>query len=228
MPKLLQGRVYQVGLLLLVCAASAAAGLALRGGKASTSKSARSFQFQRSDEKVIESRPLPDDPFQLGDLSVKHMKLGFRQKFNAKAIAESADSQNDDWLENLSFTIKNKLDKSMTYINLHLEFPETGTVGPRMVYTFDLGTNPGVPDNIKKFSKPLRLPPNDVFTFSLSARELGAIKTFLSHGGFQLSNLNQAIVKVEYILFEDGMRWEQGHWYKANPNVLGGYEKISK
>lgn len=209
MVKLRTSRTLQLIMLLLVCTTSGLVGFAFRGN------SERTLTIpQQSDEKVIERKEYGYEPFKFDNLSVRKVKIAPNQKLNARSLAESQGGQLEDWLEDLEFTIKNKWDKTITYLDLDLTFPETRGGRPMMVYDLDIGIHPSAVGDAVKYGKPLALNADETLTFNLSAERLKKIKRFLALGGFELINLNKVVIRIGYIIFEDGMKWEQGSWYK--------------
>ena len=226
--------VIQILVLFAVCVASAAIGFASRSNNANVSipTSSKPLVLRQLDEKVIERRKYSNEPFEFSDLSVKKIKVSPGQKLSARALAESGGGKVEDWLENLSFTIKNTTDKQITYINYILEFTETGVGRPMMQYVLDKGLHPTAPEIWRKYIPPLALNPGDSFTFELSAEELQQIQKFLEQGSFQLANLNKVNIHIDTVIFADGMKWSQGDLYKPAPGEQpapgkpGKYERV--
>ncbi|MGA9772432.1 MAG: hypothetical protein WBV94_25590 [Blastocatellia bacterium] len=221
-------RINQTVLLLAVCVASAMLGFALRDNKAIAAKSLPVATLLQSDEKVIEKQDFPNEPFELDDLSVRNFSIVPHQKFSAKSIAENNSTGIGDWLENLKFVIKNKVDKRITYIYIELDFPETETIGPMMVYNkLSIGIHPKAFGDSLKHDTPLALEPGGKTTFTLSAQRLRLIKDFLAFRNFQLEDLNKAVIRISYVIFDDGTKWSLGDYYKPDPSVPGGYQRIN-
>ena len=224
MARLKKRSVLQGLVLFIVCVASALIGFALRNNYASTPESDRLSVIQQSDEKVIEIKEFPGKPFDLSDLSVRKVKIQPGEKLKVRSVAES-----EEWLDGLEFNIKNKWDKQIIFIKIDLEFPETWLAGrPLMIDHLIIGIHPQGTTNDKKYGKPLALNPGETYTYSHSKHRLTLTKKFLEQGGFQLANLNKAVIKVSAIIFDDGTQWGEGNWFKYNPNVPGGYEQIRK
>jgi hypothetical protein len=199
---------------------------------------------QPSDKKVIEKAGYNNEPYEIGDLSVKGVKITSREalvsngftkarrdsyEFSAESVAKNGGGQEEDWLENLEFTIKNKSYKQITYIGLSIQFPETEVNGPIMVYnSLGLGIPPKASAEQVKQSTPLALAFGDTATFTLSAQQLKLIKEFLALRKFQLAGLNKAAINIETVILEDGIMWSVGHYYKPNSSAPGGYERIDQ
>jgi hypothetical protein len=186
--------------------------------------------LQPSDEKVIVTAEHPDDPLKFGDLvGVKNTKSAPGRKFKVRSITESGGGV-DDWLEGLTFSFKNISDKPITYIRFELQFPDTTSAGPLMVYrTLGIGLPPKESGDEVRNTKPLALDPGDTVSFTLPAEHLQKIKDFLARGKFQLTEMNKVVVQILYLIFDDRVKWTiGGAYYKPNPSAPGGYERIKQ
>lgn len=54
------------------------------------------------------------------------------------------------------------------------------------------------------------------------------VKQFLLLRDFQLGQLNNTTVKLVAVSFDDGTKWEQGGYYRPNPGVTGGFDRINQ
>lgn len=217
--------------MLIVCAASALLGFALGNTKVNGTRANKPLSLQQSDEKVIVTAEHTDDPLKFGDLLLlKNVKIVMGRKFSARSIAEKGGGRVEDWLENLEFGLENKSEKRITYIRLELQFPDTDINGPPMVYDrLGIGIPPNASKDESRYSKPFALNPGDTYVFTLSPRNLQVIKDFLALGKFQLADTNKVVVQVLYLIFDDGIKWTLGgSYYRPNPNVPGGYERINQ
>jgi hypothetical protein len=201
-------------------------------------------KVRRSDKKVVEKMGYDNEPYEIGNLSVKNITITSRERlvsngfmkvrrdsyeFSAKSAAKSSGEQEEEWLEELQLTLKNKSDKQITYIGLSIQFPETEVNGPMMVYNqLGLGIHPKASAERVKQSTPLVLVPGDTVTFTLSAQQLKLIKDFLALRKFQLAGLNKVAINIETVIHEDGIMWSAGHYYKPNSSAPGGYERIDQ
>ena len=228
MTKLKGARVNQTVVFLAVCVSSAMLGFVMRNNKIVTAETDEPLLLRQSDEKVIERKESPNEPFEFGNLAVKKVKVFPRQKFSAASLAETTGGQVEDWLENLEFTIRNKSDKQIVYFLLELHFPETENDGQKMVYNLPVGAHPKTSGKRKNNSEPLSLLPRDTFTMALSAKELDTIKSFLALRNYRLGTLNKVVIKIGNVAFEDGIIWEQGSYYRPNPEMPGGYERFNQ
>lgn len=196
---------------------------------------------RQSDKKVVEKARYDNEPFEIVDLGVKNVKITSRERivpngftkvprdsyeFSAESVAKDGVGQAEDWLENLEFTIKNKSDKQITYIGLSIQFPETEVNGPIMVHNSHIGIHPkGLTERTTQ-STPLALVPGDTVVFNLSSQQLKLMKDFLALKKFQLAGLNKAVIRMETMIFEDGIMWSAGHYYRPSSSAPGGYTRI--
>ena len=227
MSKLIVNRFKKMGVLLIVCTASSTLGFVM-GSSRTNIVTAKQPSSRQSDEKLIERKVLPREPLEVSDLRVKKVKVVPSQKFSAMSLSEKAGGPIEDWLENLEFSLKNTTDRKITYILLEIQFPETEVNGPMMVNHLRIGIPPKASGEQSKYYEPLDLNPENKFTYTLPARELKLMKEFLALRKFHLEDLNKAIIKIAYVIFYDGIMWFNGDYYRPNPNVQGGYERIDQ
>ena len=203
-------------------------GLTLRVTKVTMANSNPSKLLQQSDEKTIEKVEFPDEPFEFSDLSIQNVKIHLRQKISINSLIEKSGGRADDWLENLKFTLKNTSGKRITYVAVELDFPETTANGPMMVYNqLSLGVRPRATEDDRKRATALRLEPGETVTFTLSAKDLQVIKQFLAVRNYELADINNVTIRIDRLIFDDGMKWQIGRFYKLNPDKPTGYELIS-
>jgi len=214
--------------LVIVCAFSATLGFELRSNKVAIANSNPLKLLQQSDEKTIEKAEFGNEPFELSELSLQNTKINLRQKFSIESLIEKSGGKAEDWLENLKFTLKNTSGKRVIYIAIDLDFPETKMNGPMMVYNqLGMGIPPKATEDQSQHTTPLVFEPDSTLTFTLTAKQLQLIKLFLSSRNFQLADINKVVITVDYLIFEDGMKWQIGRFYKPNPNKPSGYDQIS-
>src|SRR5206468_266124 len=107
-------------------------------------------------------------------------------------------------------------------------FLDTMATGPLMVYKgLEMGVKPKASKDVST-SEPLALNPSESAIFTLPAKELKGIKEFLALRKYQIADLSKVVITVEYVIFDDGIKWASGHYFKPNPNVRGGYEQINQ
>lgn len=218
----------EVTLLILVCVFSSALGSALRPNKTAIANSSPLKLLQQSDEKTIEKAEFDNEPFKFSDVSVQSTKISLNQKFNIKSLIEKSGGNVDSWLEHLEFTLKNTSGKRITYIAIALDFPETKANGPMMVYNqLVKGVPPHANEDPIKHTTPLVFEHDSTITFILTPQHLQSIKSFLAVRNFKLEEISKVVITVDYLIFDDGMKWQIGRFYKPNSNRPSGYEQVN-
>lgn len=218
--------------LLGVCFVGAVVGFYLGNRQTFPVKASAPVAVRQTDEKSIQISHGSDELLDFRDISVKHTKISSSGKFSVSSLGDTADGEVGDWLKDLQFTLKNKTDRQINYIQFELQFLDTMVDGPLMVYTeFGLGIHPNSESLPKRGSmindKPLALNPSAKVTASLSDDHLRRIKHFIGLRNFQLGDLNRVVIKVISVIFDDGIMWSSGHFYKPNPDAPGGYQRIN-
>jgi hypothetical protein len=229
MAKLRANHFNEALLLIAVCAVSATLGFVLRSNKVASAKAYSPALLRQSDDKIIEINERPDELLEFSNLRVKNVKVAPGQRFSAQSIAANSNGQAEDWLENLEFRLENRSDKQIIYILFELQFPDTEINGPLMVYgDWGIGIPPRQSGNsVRSNGQSLALNPGATTTVALSDQTLQRIKQFIGLRNFQLTNIQKVVVKILYVLFDDGLKWSTGRYYKLNPSLPGGYERIN-
>jgi hypothetical protein len=227
MAKLRANHFNEALLLIAVCAVSATLGFVLRPNKIAIVKANSSASSRQSDEKLIQRYDHGNEPVEFDNFRINKVKIVPGQKFSATSLIESNGGRFEDWLDNLEFTLKNVSDKEITFIRLELQFPDTDITGARMVYSkLGIGKYAYASVDELKNSKPLALKPGDAIIFRLSADDLQKIKDFLGLNNIQLANINNVALRLVYVIFDDGIKWELRNYYRPKPNTPGDYERI--
>src|SRR5262245_34239588 len=173
--------------------------------------------LRRSDEKVIEKDPYDDnEPVEIDNLSVKNVKVALHQKFSAKTLAEQGGGEEEDWLENLEFTVKNKSDKRITYLAISLRFPLSGdtdrSVG--MFYHFVFGIDLRASGQAATYADPFSLDSGASYTIRLSEKGMKEIKDRVAMSKRSLGDLNKVFLRISVVGSEDGLLWQDGKYSK--------------
>jgi len=120
---------------------------------------------------------------------------------------------NNDWLRQLTLQLQNVSGKTITYVEIHLTFPQTanekGRIGLHQIY---LGIDPD-----RKFTRPeIRFAPNDTIELPV-AKEIDEIKK-LVETRLPLTQVFEVEVEVHAVLFDDGTMFQAGVMYQRDPN----------
>lgn len=159
---------------------------------------------EKAEDKVVKHLPYANQPVEIGKVNVKGKAI----KFNAKI-----DLNEDDWLNNLSVTVKNVSDKTITHIMVYLEFPETKATGNIMFFPLMYGQNPRAPI---VSGQPEALPVAQTTSLSISGDTLNKL-TSLVEKRQPLNSLRKVTIHLNTVYFEDGSLWTGGSFFRPDP-----------
>lgn len=164
-------------------------------------------------DKVITHVPHLIQPVEIVRTTVK----GEDVKLNVKI-----DGAGDDWLNNLSITVKNVSDKPIIFIRMYLYFPETKATGNVMFFPIRYGQNPQTPMLAGQREV---LPPDQETTFVLSGQTFHRLRTFIEKR-HPLNTLNKLSVQIDQVSFEDGTMWTGGDYFRPDPGNPKKYIRV--
>ena len=119
-----------------------------------------------------------------------------------------------DWVKDLTLKLRNTSDKTITYIQLNLHFPEVTRNGRTALHQIFLGVDPDGQFRREE----LRLAPQQTIEIPLSVR-YADIKNLVENGGqVSLGNVTQLWVEFHAALFDDGTLFEAGTVFRRNPD----------
>ena len=119
-------------------------------------------------EKAVLKHPGPKkEPFEITEIRVKTKALKLGEIFEDES----------DWLKHVTFKVKNRSDKAITFLQIDLDFPETeATAGAIMMHQLLFGQRPDFRSTLN--NPPLYIKPNETIEVSL-ASEYDDIKTVI-------------------------------------------------
>jgi len=163
---------------------------------------------------VIKRLTLSKEPVEVS-LKLKGQPLKTTEVVRASEGIRSEEFEGDpDWLKDLTLMLRNTSDRTITYIELNLHFPEVTRNGRTALHQILLGVDP----DRKSPRAELRLKPNETIEIPLSAR-YDDIKTLVETAGNQpLANVAKVWVEFHSALFDDGMLFQAGTMYTRNPD----------
>ena len=169
---------------------------------------------QRSDEKVVENEEYPGEPVEVESIAIKNVKVALNQKFSARALAKHGGGPEEDWLENLEVTIKNKSDKRITYLSISLGFPFAGSTNTSAgtFYGLTFGIDLRASGEAATYIEPFSLGAGESYTVRFSDKGLKEIKSRLAMVKSQLADMNRMILRIPTIGYEDGVQWQLGKY----------------
>jgi len=129
-----------------------------------------------------------------------------------------------DWLKELTLKLTNASDKTITYIAIHLIFPETATAEKPStgLHQIELGVHPDVPSN----RAPIILRPGDSIEVTLE-NEYADIKKLVEHR-VSIDKINKVTVRPQTALFDDGTMSFAGMLYRRDPNIPHRWNPIKQ
>jgi len=149
-------------------------------------------------------------------ISIKHrgQHVEANQEFDGDA----------DWLKDVTLKLTNVSDKTITYIAIHLIFPETATAEKSStgLHQIELGVHPDVPSN----RSPIALRPGDSMEVTLG-NEYGDIKKLVEIR-VSIDKINTVTVRPQTALFNDGTMFFAGMLYRRDPNKPGKWITIQQ
>jgi len=160
------------------------------------------FGFRR-----IERNAARNEPVKFVGLSLGSRKIDFDENYEAAM----------DWLKDLSIKIRNDSGKTVAFISLSLDFPETLETGNMMAFPLSYGQHQISSEKIvgRKEDKPV--PPGQSFDIGLDEKRYADLKRFLdSRQG--ANSLTRAKLGIASIYYNDGTGWSGGQNIKQDPN----------
>jgi len=145
------------------------------------------------------------EPLEFSDVKVKGKSVRLNKKFEGEG----------EWLKELNLSLRNKSDKAITFAALHVDFPETKTLGGAMVmHPVYVGQDPS--NNPSPARPPLRLGPGESVEISLAADfELikRSVETYRP-----VDQIREVVIRLDRVMFEDGTLYSGGGLFKRNPD----------
>jgi hypothetical protein len=168
---------------------------------------------EKAEDKIVKHLSYPNQPVEISNLDVKGKAIRLNEKMGENG---------DDWLSNLSITVKNISDKTITCVEINLDFPETKTTGNMMSFPLKYGQNPQARIVTGQSES---LPPNQNVTIDLSGKLSADLKDFIEKR-HPLNSLKKVAIHVNQVCFEDGTIWSSGSFFRPDPNSPSKYIRI--
>lgn len=161
---------------------------------------------QNSEREVEQARPNLKDPIELVEVKIQGKAVRIKEKF----------LEDGEWIKKTVFKLKNKYSKTISYIQVNIDFPETATSGIMMQQQLSLGRHPvyGKPTH----PQPLTLRPNESLDVSL-APEFDSIKRMIERRHSPIGSISKILIRLQDVGFDDGTIYAAGALFKANPDV---------
>jgi hypothetical protein len=147
-------------------------------------------------------------------------------KLNGKDVQPGEKIKgDDDWLQGLSFTLKNISEKPIAYVAVGLRFSQPrGFVDFVLSYGVDFSR--GEP---RRQSSPLPIQPGETVDLVLSKERYPNFLQILEMGGASRS-FDTAPYLIERVCFENepDVIWESGYLKRRDPSVLGKFNRVER
>jgi hypothetical protein len=170
-----------------------------------SSRASNKLVGSQSSEKVVETIPsIFNEPIKVVGGRRGQRELKFGQKFTG----------DKDWLKGAEFTLRNLTAKNIVFVELDVNLPETQASGAETSFRINLGQIPG-------FNVPARtalsLPAGGELTVNIDEERYEQL-TRLVEQRHAIASINRARVFVGFVIFDDGLAWSAGSFYRQDPN----------
>ena len=140
---------------------------------------------------------------------------------------------NNDWLKNLSVTLKNYTSKNIAFAVVVLHFPQTKSAGPEAAWDVQLGRIPandaysptGEALPLSPDQKPLNFGPGQTLTISFAAYEAN-VRQMLAEQ--PTPEVTEAAIQLGEFLFDDGSQWNPSGYRLPDGDHPGRYINIPR
>jgi hypothetical protein len=169
-------------------------------------------------EREIKKLNWPKEPVKIGKLKAKGATVILGEKFRA----------DDDWVKELTISIKNISEKTITYLEIELSFPrdkgapEETDAHDRIIY----GQYPALPGETAT-AHPDQPPIRPGNTVDVVLRDYEGIRKFLNETHYPVS-INRLEVSVGDLVFDNGTKWSGGGLFRRDPDNPGGWIRIKE
>jgi hypothetical protein len=131
------------------------------------------------------------------------------------------DHDDDEWIKNLSFKVKNHSSRTVTYVGVDLFFSDDTTGAPAMVRQLRFGQrplNPNPRDGV------LSLKPGDSLDVSMQT-QYESLKKFIEMKQ-PIGRVNKTMIRIYLVFFDDGTKWDLGNFYVPDSGQPTGFRRI--
>jgi hypothetical protein len=177
-----------------------------RRGIAKTNEPSNLVNTQELEKEVLQERPNPKDPIELTEIKVHEKVVRPKEKF----------TEDSEWIKKTSLKLKNKSTKTVSYIQVNVDFPETATSGIMLQEQYFFGRHPVY--NTPKNKQPLSLKPGESLDVSL-AEEFDRVKKMIESRHSPIGSISKILIRLRDIGFEDGTIYAAGAFFKKNPDA---------
>lgn len=162
---------------------------------------------------------------------------GFKPPVEITAIKSKAGvikpgmkfSSDEDWIQGLTISVRNKSEKPITHISLRILFPRPEGQQDLLdfVDSLNYGESPMPYEDGRVPLNPAKaIEPGESVELKLSDEDYSALKTLLKDSGF--TSINRVKVGVKALGFSDGTLWMAGRTYTLDRDSPGKLIPVKK
>ncbi len=174
---------------------------------------------QQTKERVIKRLPVEqNEPLAITDIKVNGQSVSFDAKFFA----------DDDWMRTLVFSIKNKSDKRILFVNLDLFFdrPQSSKDPGAMFDLLSYGNWALQRRPPTAGEQLVGIAPGETGEIGFSVQRFVDLTRFLIDAGFPPS-VGKVDMRLGRVIFEDDTMWYAGSQFRRDPNNPSGWNNVS-
>jgi hypothetical protein len=155
-------------------------------------------------ERVIEKAFTRNSPVEISEVKVSQKAVEVGKGFDA----------DDDWLDTVFLRIKNSSEKSIVYLEINFNFPETRSTGSMMSYPLSFGLRPG--SKFPQKHDPIFMMPGDILEIPLD-KHYAKIKSFVERR-HRITDIHKLELEIGFVIFADKTCWAAGNFCRQDPN----------
>ncbi|HEX8180235.1 MAG TPA: hypothetical protein VF525_11885 [Pyrinomonadaceae bacterium] len=196
-----------IGVLLCVCA------LFLATAAWSSLASNRLAGAQAAAKIVETDPPIFNEPIRVAGVKVGQRSVKFGEKL----------AGDKDWLKGSEFKLTNISGKGIVFVELDVNLPETRRSGPEMSYRINLGQLPQLNLPLRE---PIYLAPGGELNVTLDEKRYEQLNRLVLQR-HTTADINKVRVLVGFVVFEDGLAWSAGSFYRQDPNNPKAWKQVT-
>lgn len=170
-------------------------------------------QIKDASQKQVTRVKFHNEPLEIVGLGNSRNNFKLNEKFEQK----------DEWLRSFFIQFKNDSGKNITFLLWQLDFPETESTGPLMVYPFYYGVHPI--RKPKEYENEPVIKIGETFEQRFDQKKFENMKAFIGKR-YSLDFLTQANIRIIEIRYDDGTGWNSGSATKEDPANPGRFVPV--
>jgi hypothetical protein len=160
----------------------------------SITTSAFSGTLAQKKERILRHRRFPVEPIRIVHVNNLRKALKLGSKF----------TEEDDWLKDLTLSVKNTSDKTIVFIDIDLHFIKPGAPEDEPIYVQQLFYNP-------PYAPQESIAPDKKAEIKLRSEDFEMINRYLGQDNYPSGAVEVEII-VDEVKFDDGTFWRSGRF----------------